>query len=273
MKAMLYSWLLQRRVYDQEPDFRTCFARHEEGKLDIPSAWDLSYNKTAIGIVLSGCFEYRSSNGTIAGVPGSVIFGNPSESFVVRHTGQIRNRRLVIWYDAAFVEGIAAALHLDSTRFSCVGIPPGRAASRIFAQMETIARTNDLEEAVNLAVTALTARDQRSATISISEADRRRIMSAAHHIESNYTEPCTVDELSTACGMNRYRFMRAFKEVIGQTVNQYVISTRLREAVLRLRNSNEPVSNVALSVGFNDISHFNASFRTVFEAAPRQMRR
>lgn len=270
---MLYSWSLQSRIYDEEPDFPTCYARYEECQFDIPSAWDVSYNKTAIGVVLSGCFEYRASNGTITGVPGSIIFGNPCESFVARHSGRTANRRLVLWYDSSFVEGIAAALHLDSARFPCVGLPPGRTASTVFAQLQSIVRNNDLEESVNLVVTALTARDQHSATISISEPDRRRIMSAVRHIEANHSEPCTVDELAKACGMNRYRFMRTFKDVIGQTVNQYVISARLRQAVLRLRSSNEPISDVALGVGFNDISHFNASFRAAFGTAPRQMRR
>lgn len=269
---MLYSWSLQSRVYDEEPDFLTCFARHEHCQFDVPSAWDLSYNKTAIGVVLSGCFEYRTSNGTITGVPGSIIFGNPHESFVVRHSGRTANRRLVLWYDTSFIEGIAAGLDLDSARVPCVGLPPGRTASAIFAQLQSIARENDLEKSVDLAVTALTARDQHTDTISISEPDRKWIMSAVRYIEANYSEPCTVDELSAACGMNRYRFMRTFKDVIGQTVNQYVIGTRLREAVLRLRNSNEPISDVALNVGFNDISHFNASFRAAFGAAPRHMR-
>lgn len=270
---MLYSWSLKSRIYDEEPDFSTCFARHEDSQFDVPSTWDVSYNKTAIGVVLSGCFEYRAPNGTITGVPGSVIFGNPRESFAVRHSGRIGNRRLVLWYDTSFVEGIAAALHLDSARFPCAGLPPGRTASSIFAQLQSIARNNDLEASVDLAVTALSARDQHSATISISEPDRQRVMSAVRHIEANHSEPCTVDELATACGMNRYRFMRTFKDVIGQTVNQYVIGARLREAVLRLRSSNEPISDVALSVGFNDISHFNACFRAAFGTAPRQMRR
>jgi hypothetical protein len=39
------------------------------------------YARPALGVVLSGCFEYRAESDSATAVPGTVIFGNLNEHF------------------------------------------------------------------------------------------------------------------------------------------------------------------------------------------------
>jgi transcriptional regulator GlxA family with amidase domain len=154
-------------------------------------------------------------------------------------------------------------------------LPPGKAALAFFAKMKALAQgCNDPEEtAYALAAAALTINNDGKVYKTISNRSRERILSAVSYIECTFEEPCTVDVLANISSLSRYHFMRLFKVVTGQSVNQYVINTRLRAAVARIAETKAPLSEIALDVGFNEISHFNTCFRRMFDCTPRQMRK
>jgi AraC-like DNA-binding protein len=60
--------------------------------------------------------------------------------------------------------------------------------------------------------------------------------------------------------------------VTGVTPHQWLLRARLRDAAQRLASTRTPVTNVALDVGFDDLSNFTRSFRTEFGASPREYR-
>ena len=103
-------------------------------------------------------------------------------------------------------------------------------------------------------------------------AERRRIADVVNHLDTAYAEPVDLDEMAAIAQLSRFHFIRVFRAVMGETPRQYLIAARLRAAADRLLDSAEPVTSVALSVGFNDISHFTTTFRQTFGMAPRQWR-
>lgn len=250
-------------------------AREECCTLASCPKWERQYDKAGIGVVISGWCEYRAQTGTVMGVPGTIVLGNFGEYFRVRHLESQAVRRLVVWFDRAFLEGVAEAHGLEEPRFGVVSRPPGKSASSMFARMQSLVRgSSDSEDiAYSLAAGAMTIKAERDFSSGISSRDRQRILSAVSYIESAFYEPCSVDELARISGLGRFHFMRLFKAVTGQSANQYVINTRLRAAAGRIAESNTPVSEIALDVGFNDISHFNTCFRASFDCTPRQMRK
>ncbi len=251
---------------------RSFFTREESCRSETLPIWNKQYDRAAIGFVLSGWFDYRAEGGAVTAVPGTVLFGNIDEYFSVHHLDAVGNRRLVIWYDRDLLEEIAAAHAIDRARFPLAALPPGRMASGLFALMQPLARRDDAEEAASaLAASALTIARQPEMPV-VSRRDRRRILAVVAHIEETYCEDCSIAGLAVLAGFSRYHFMRLFKAVTGQSVNQYVIATRLRAAAARIARSTAPISEIALDVGFNDLSHFNTSFRTAFACTPRQMR-
>jgi AraC-like DNA-binding protein len=56
------------------------------------------------------------------------------------------------------------------------------------------------------------------------------------------------------------------------TPYQFILRTRLHRAAVRLVQSNDKISTIALDAGFNDLSTFNRRFRLVMGASPRAYR-
>ncbi|HEY1857610.1 AraC family transcriptional regulator [Acidocella sp.] len=82
--------------------------------------------------------------------------------------------------------------------------------------------------------------------------------------------PWTVEQLAHAAGMSRTAFALRFKDRVGQTPMEYLTRWRMLLADDRLRHSREPVSAVALSLGYTSESAFNTAFKRVMGAAPRR---
>lgn len=254
---------------------RTYLARVEVSVADgRDRPWEKMYDKTGIGIMLSGWCEYRSQTGYVTGVPGTIFFGNHDEHFTGRYLGAPGIRRLAIWYDNDFLEKIADACGIDRPRFSVAALPPGKQAYGIFRDMLALAVGSGDAECVasGLAETALLFGSESKSGPRISDRDRQRILSAVRYIDSDFFESCSIADLAVIAGISRYHFMRLFKAVTGQSANQYVINTRLRAAAIRIAETKTPVSDIAFDVGFSDISHFNTYFRAAFDSSPRQLR-
>lgn len=64
-------------------------------------------------------------------------------------------------------------------------------------------------------------------------------------------------------------------EKLEQTFGRWLLDTRLQASSTALRNPQQNtcgISKIAFSCGFNDLSHFNKSFRTRFGASPSEWR-
>ena len=231
------------------------------------------YGNPGIGFMLSGWCDYQSQGGRVTAVPGTVIFANSCEHYGVHHHNCPGIHRLVVYYSPAFLEAIAAAGGLDKVQFPAVGLPPGKSAIKVFKQMRAmVAGTAVAEDAAcALAQEALSAGGKHIGEISGS--DRRRIMSVVRYVQDFYADTCSIDTLAAISGFSRYHFMRLFKAVTGQSPNQYVLNIRLRAAASRIIESKAQISDIALNVGFNDVSHFNFHFRGLFDCTPREMRK
>lgn len=68
-------------------------------------------------------------------------------------------------------------------------------------------------------------------------------------------------------------FARRFKATTGQTPYGYVLERRLIRAESLLADSDRPLGDIALAVGFSSQSHFTATFRRMRVITPRAWRR
>lgn len=65
----------------------------------------------------------------------------------------------------------------------------------------------------------------------------------------------------------------AFREGLGVTPYNYILRHRLDAAARRLIEGSEPVLDIALDVGFGDLSEFTRRFRARFGRPPAAFRR
>ena len=64
-----------------------------------------------------------------------------------------------------------------------------------------------------------------------------------------------------------------FKRQLGVSFLEYLLRLRLREATVRLVNSEDGVAHIASSCGFADIKAFNVAFKKHFHTTPSEYRK
>lgn len=70
----------------------------------------------------------------------------------------------------------------------------------------------------------------------------------------------SLDELAEVAGLSKYHFLRQFSQVVGMTPGAYLRTLRLCHAARKLRTTNLPILDIALSVGFADHPSFSRAF-------------
>jgi AraC-like DNA-binding protein len=80
----------------------------------------------------------------------------------------------------------------------------------------------------------------------------------------------TLQELAEHAGMSRSTFALKFKATVGSSPMEYLTRWRMLLAGDRLANSNDPVSVIALSLGYESESAFSTAFKRVMGYSPRQ---
>jgi transcriptional regulator GlxA family with amidase domain len=98
--------------------------------------------------------------------------------------------------------------------------------------------------------------------------ERRRAVEAALWLEANLAGQVRLEDVARQAGSSPFHFLRAFRKAIGVTPHQYLLRLRLREAARLLAEGSMPVTQVALEVGFQDLSNFVRTFKRAAGVPP-----
>lgn len=83
-----------------------------------------------------------------------------------------------------------------------------------------------------------------------------------------HAESCVpVQELCSECGLSTAQLLRAFRQDVGTTPHQFLLSLRVQRAALALRSAT-PLADAAVDAGFCDQSHFTKTFRKLLGLTP-----
>ena len=91
------------------------------------------------------------------------------------------------------------------------------------------------------------------------------------YIHTHYKEKLSASIISSALGYNRSYLAREFKKHTGLTITDYINMVRCVAAHDMLITSNLPVSAIAAECGYNDLSHFNNTYKRFFETTPAKV--
>lgn len=92
------------------------------------------------------------------------------------------------------------------------------------------------------------------------------------YIEQHLEQPISLGELAGHCALSEYQFARMFRESFGLPPHQYLLARRLARARELLRNSRQPLGEVALACGFASASHFANRFKQALGGTPGEYR-
>jgi AraC family transcriptional regulator len=228
------------------------------------------HEQVCVAAVVSGTFQYRTELGRATLVPGALMLGNAGACFECGHEHGVGDRCLSFHFESGWFGDIAASMRgVRRTDFSVPRIPPSGALVRLVAAAETA--TGDplaLEEiALRIAGAATLAKEGVSVRPA-SVRDEKRVSEAIRLLEGDSEKPITLASLARAVAMSPYHFLRTFRAVAGVTPYQFILGQRLRQAATRIRQTTDPIADIAFESGFGDLSTFNRRFRRVMGVTP-----
>lgn len=105
--------------------------------------------------------------------------------------------------------------------------------------------------------------------IHLTHSDIQRIHAARDIVILRSADPPTLHEIALAVGINSNKLKCGFKQVFGTTVFGFLRNLRLEQARGLLKEGNSSVTEVALEVGYNSLSHFARLFKQTYGLSPQ----
>ena len=99
-----------------------------------------------------------------------------------------------------------------------------------------------------------------------------RVARVKDYISAHYIEDIRLEQMSKLANMSPTAFSRYFKLRTGKTLAEYIVDVRLGHASRMLIDTNEPVSQICFSCGFNTLTNFNRLFKKRKGFSPTEFR-
>lgn len=90
-------------------------------------------------------------------------------------------------------------------------------------------------------------------------------------LESRLETPPTLEEIAEFCDLSPWQVLRRFRHQCGLPPHQWLTQLRLERALPRVLKG-QPLSEIALSLGFYDQAHFSRLFRRTYGLPPARLR-
>ena len=105
-----------------------------------------------------------------------------------------------------------------------------------------------------------------------SESEPPMIRRAKAYIAGHYGDPVNLDEIARVMHVSTFYFCKMFRKATGLTFTDYLGRVRVERAKNLLLNPRLRVSEIAYTVGFQSLTHFNRIFRRTTGEAPTAFR-
>lgn len=95
---------------------------------------------------------------------------------------------------------------------------------------------------------------------------------AKEYLTRHFTQDISLMEIADHCHVSPFHFSRIFKTFTTSSPHQFLLTLRLKNAELLLRNTSTPITDIAFSSGFSSIEHFTAAFKKKYHFPPAKFR-
>ena len=100
------------------------------------------------------------------------------------------------------------------------------------------------------------------------------IIRSLAYIEEHFTEPLQLETTAARiAGVTKEYFSHVFHKITGNTFTTHLIGLRVNHARKLLAETDEKIISICFASGFNDVSHFNRTFKKTAGITPLEYRR
>lgn len=106
--------------------------------------------------------------------------------------------------------------------------------------------------------------------------DEQRIKDAILYIEKNYADQISLDDIAASIHISKSECCRCFQRVLHQSPFEYLLRFRIFQATKMIRKEDpvaNSISNLAITVGFGNISYFNKVFKKYMHMTPTEYKK
>lgn len=114
------------------------------------------------------------------------------------------------------------------------------------------------------------AQDKKSISTESSDSKLKEILL---YISKNYSSLISIDKIAKECCYSKSYFMKFFKKQTGYSFIHYLNNYRLEIATKLLSDNTDTITNIAISVGFENVPYFVRSFKQRYNMSPREFRK
>jgi AraC-like DNA-binding protein len=206
-------------------------------------------------------------------VVGTILVGHPGDEFVCTHDHVCGDECLSFRFSPELVDELGADPRVWRT-----GAVPPLPELMVLGELAQSAAAGSSDIALDESALLFTGRfielvtDRKRKACTPQPRDRRRAVEAALWLDAHAHEAVDLDCTATTAGLSSFHFLRLFSDVLGVTPHQYLVRSRLRRAARLLAEQERSISDIALDVGFNDLSNFVRTFHRAAGVSPRRFR-
>ena len=100
----------------------------------------------------------------------------------------------------------------------------------------------------------------------------RHYKQVLEYIAANYGKNILLEDMAIQANLSASHFSRLFKQTIGQSPYQFLMSYRIEQAKKMLDNPNLLMIDIAMNCGFADQAHFSRVFKKIAGITPKKYR-
>jgi AraC-like DNA-binding protein len=275
-----------------------CYCQHgvsvewHDFTCDEPRDWARSFHPGSVEICLnlSGHARLTWENESVVLGPLTVgLYAVADEKLSAWRLPGERHQFLTVEYSPGFLErhlaGQEAALHpvvrvaLRSQGNAAMAMSRGRLTAHLRKQIEGLRLPPVMGPAAGLWFQGkaleliaeyffLPTPSDGATGLRQQQVSRQRVERATEILRQQLTEPPTLGELGRKVGCSPFHLSRTFSREMGMTIPQYLRQLRMERAAELLKSGRCNVTEAALEVGYNSLSHFSHAFCETMGCCP-----
>lgn len=99
------------------------------------------------------------------------------------------------------------------------------------------------------------------------------VIQVMSYIKRNYRNSISLKDIAAHVHLSPNYLSGLFRRTVGITITEYLMSVRIRNAIVYLINSDKTIQEICEAVGYNSYEHFERLFKRRFGISPKEFRK